>query len=108
MGYFVDAINSFLGQRSLSPTLVAAFALWRINYIHPFVNGNGRTARAVCYYVLCVMQGGLLPGREILPEILRREPMHGRYVAALGQADRGDLNPLVAVVRQALSIQIDS
>ena len=23
----------------------AAFALWRVNWIHPFKNGNGRTAR---------------------------------------------------------------
>lgn len=28
------------------PTALAAYALWRLNWIHPFVEGNGRTARA--------------------------------------------------------------
>ena len=26
----------------------ASFALWRINWVHPFKNGNGRTARGFC------------------------------------------------------------
>jgi fido (protein-threonine AMPylation protein) len=26
------------------PTLLPAYALWRLNWIHPFVEGNGRTA----------------------------------------------------------------
>ncbi len=38
---------------------LSAYTLWRINYIHPFRNGNGRTARAVCYFVICVKSGGL-------------------------------------------------
>lgn len=29
------------------PYLVAAYALWRLCWIHPFEDGNGRTARAV-------------------------------------------------------------
>lgn len=28
-----------------SPTELAAYGLWRMNWIHPFVEGNGRTAR---------------------------------------------------------------
>jgi Fic family protein len=50
------------------------------------VEGNGRTARAACYYLICVRQGGLLPGRKIVPERIRenREP----YYAALQAADR--------------------
>ncbi len=39
------------------PTYLAAYALWRMNWIHPFVEGNGRTARAACYYLLCLRQG---------------------------------------------------
>ncbi len=31
----------------------AAFALWRVNWVHPFKNGNGRTARTFCYACLC-------------------------------------------------------
>jgi fido (protein-threonine AMPylation protein) len=28
---------------------LTAYALWRLNWIHPFTDGNGRTARAVAY-----------------------------------------------------------
>ena len=34
------------------PTMLAAYVLWRLNWIHPFIEGNGRTARATCYYLL--------------------------------------------------------
>src|SRR5450432_3837874 len=47
------------------PTLIAAYALWRLNWIHPFVEGNGRTARAACYYLICLKQGRLLGGKRI-------------------------------------------
>jgi Fic family protein len=68
-----------------SPTGLAAYALWRLNWIHPFVEGNGRTARAACYYLLCLKHGQLLPGRKIVPERIRdnRAP----YYAALREAD---------------------
>ena len=35
------------------PLFVAAYVLWRICWIHPFDDGNGRTARAASYFVLC-------------------------------------------------------
>lgn len=68
------------------PTLLPAYVLWRLNWIHPFIEGNGRTARAACYYLICLRQGTLLPGRKIVPERIRenREP----YYAALQAADR--------------------
>jgi Fic family protein len=68
------------------PTILPAYALWRLNWIHPFVEGNGRTARAACYYLLCMRQGRLLPGKKIVPERIRenREP----YYAALRDADQ--------------------
>ncbi|HEY6347807.1 MAG TPA: Fic family protein [Candidatus Angelobacter sp.] len=58
----------------------------RLNWIHPFVEGNGRTARAACYYLLCMKQGRLLAGRKTVPERIRenRQP----YYAALKAADR--------------------
>jgi Fic family protein len=68
------------------PTLLPAYALWRLNWIHPFVEGNGRTARAACYYLLCMRQGRLLPGKKIVPERIREN--RGPYYAALQDADR--------------------
>jgi Fic family protein len=67
------------------PTLLAAYALWRLNWIHPFVEGNGRTARAACYYLLCLRHGQLLPGRKIVPERIRENRQS--YYAALQAAD---------------------
>lgn len=68
------------------PTTMAAFALWRLNWIHPFVEGNGRTARAACYYLLCMRYGQLLPGRKIVPERIRENRIP--YYAALKAADQ--------------------
>lgn len=92
----MDRFISFIHENwdNLSPTQLAAYGLWRLNWIHPFIEGNGRTARAVCYYLLCSKYGGLLSGDKIVPERIRenRQP----YYAALKAADRaweeGNLN----------------
>ena len=50
-GRIVDAVS------------VGAFCLWWVNAIHPFVDGNGRTARGLCHAVLnsIVPTGASLP-----------------------------------------------
>jgi Fic family protein len=68
------------------PTALAAYALWRINWIHPFVEGNGRTARAACYYLISLKHGAILSGRKTVPERIRENG--SRYRAALHSADR--------------------
>lgn len=50
---------------------LAAYALWRLCWIHPFEEGNGRTARAACMLILCYKSGGWLPGKEIIPKQIR-------------------------------------
>src|ERR1039458_10228474 len=74
------------------PTTLAAYALWRLNFIHPFIEGNGRTARAACYYLICMKAGKLLGGRKTVPERIRenRDP----YYAGLHAADHGWLAAL--------------
>ena len=104
MDEFVHWVN--WNQQSLDAVTLAARVLWSINNIHPFVNGNGRTARATAYYVLCVKVGGPLPGRTILPELLRQEPVRTDYVEALRLADGGDINPLATLVRKLVEQQI--
>ena len=49
------------------------------------MNGNGRTARAACYYVLCAKLGFWLPGQTSLPELIRAN--RDEYVRALKAAD---------------------
>jgi Fic family protein len=94
-----------------SPAELAAYDLWRLNWIHPFVEGNGRTARAVCYYLLCVRTGALLRGRKILPERIK-EDRQG-YEMALRIADEawdaGDLDftTVEAYLAPLIQAQID-
>ena len=93
--------------QSKSPLELAAYVLWRINHIHPFVNGNGRTAGAACYFVLCVKSGGLLTGNVILPELLRANHVRDRYIASLQFADEGDLSPLITLLNALITKQLN-
>jgi hypothetical protein len=70
---------------------VAAYALWRITWIHPFSDGNGRTAIAFSYACLCLKLGALLPGRETMIDLIMAEP--ARIQSALRMADQGWAEP---------------
>jgi Fic family protein len=69
----------------VSPLHLAAYALWRMNWIHPFVDGNGRTSRAVSYLVLSVRLGYVLPGTTTIPEQISKNK--DPYYKALEAAD---------------------
>ncbi|HEY5305585.1 MAG TPA: Fic family protein [Pseudolabrys sp.] len=63
----------------------ASFSLWRINWIHPFKNGNGRTARAFCYACLCARLKAILPGAPtVIDQIMMTRP---EYESALRVGD---------------------
>ncbi len=64
---------------------LAAVALWQINWTHPFEEGNGRTARAVAYYIMCLKYGMWLPGKNIIPQQIRAN--RAPYYASLHAAD---------------------
>jgi Fic family protein len=64
---------------------LAAYALWKMNWIHPFADGNGRTARAVSYVVFCIKLDGLLPGTPTIPEQIAADKQP--YYKALEVAD---------------------
>lgn len=108
MDDFVNQVNRQWAQQD--PVTLSTFVLWRLNHIHPFINGNGRTARAAAYFVLCVAAGGWLPGSIILPELLRRN--RPAYVQALRAADESlatgnlDLGQLHALVSKLLEEQL--
>ena len=64
---------------------LAAYVLWRLNWVHPFADGNGRTARTLSYLILCIKLGCLLPGMPTIPEQLLQQ--RGAYYDALAKAD---------------------
>jgi Fic family protein len=89
---------------------LAAYVLWKMNWIHPFADGNGRTARAVSYVVLSIKLESLLPGTPTIPEQIaaNKQP----YYKALEAADttwageKVDVSELEAVIEAMLSQQL--
>ncbi len=79
-----------------SPLHQAAYIMWRVNWIHPFAGGNGRTSRAASYLVLCARLGYRLPGTLTIPDqnVANRQP----YYAALDAGDEAWSNGRVNVV----------
>jgi hypothetical protein len=93
-----------------SPLHLAAFLLWKLNWIHPFADGNGRTARAVSYAVMSIRLDGMLPGTPTIPEQIAANK--GPYYDALEKADeafeRGhtDVSDLETMLSSMLSKQL--
>jgi|SRR5690606_33710163 len=69
---------------------LASYIMWRLNWIHPFSDGNGRTSRILSYVILCIKTGSILPGTPTIPEqiVENRNP----YFAALDAADEAFVN----------------
>lgn len=110
MDDFINTVNR--AWETSASVALATFVLWRLNHIHPFINGNGRTARAAAYFVLCVKAQTLLPGKVLLPELLRKN--RDRYVIALRNADASlaggsvNLTELHALLEELLAEQLAS
>jgi Fic family protein len=64
---------------------LAAYVMWRHNWIHPFEDGNGRTSRVISYIVLSLCVGYLLPGAPTIPEQIQGD--RSGYFKALEDAD---------------------
>ncbi len=83
----VQAMCEYVNENwNKSPVHLAAYVLWKMNWIHPFADGNGRTARAVAYVVLSIKLDSILPGTPTIPEQIaaNKDP----YYNALEAADK--------------------
>lgn len=106
----IDWINNEKGRKSALE--LAAFALWRMNWIHPFKGGNGRTARAVAYLIVCMGNGRMLPGEPSMPAIICDE--RDEYVrvlrlcdkSAIEKPDQPDFSSMVDFLRTVLTKQL--
>ncbi len=78
-----DYVNDHWGEST--PIHLAAYLMWRLNWIHPFADGNGRTSRIMAYVVLSIRAGAILPGTPTIPDQIvdNRNP----YFEALDAAD---------------------
>jgi len=79
-----DYVNEHWATKSASH--LSAYVLWRLNWIHPFADGNGRTARMISYLVMSIKLNSLLPGTPTIPDQIagNKSP----YYDALEVADR--------------------
>lgn len=87
--------------------------MWRLNGIHPFTDGNGRTSRIASYVVLCVKLNALMPGTPEIPEQIteNRDP----YFEALEAADASwkgmqviDVSALELLLARLFEVQLQS
>lgn len=87
------------GKMSLHPVKLAAFAHRRLVDIHPFQDGNGRTARLLMNLIL-VNRGYCIVS---IPPILRHE-----YIVALQHAQRGHNPSDEAFIKLLAECEIES
>lgn len=84
--------------------------MWRLNWIHPFSDGNGRTSRMVSYLVLSVKLAMLLPGHDTIPDQIvdNRKPYFNALEAADRAASQGivDLSEMEALIERMLAVQL--
>lgn len=78
-----DYINEKWDEKS--PVHLASYVMWRLNWIHPFTDGNGRTSRAASYMILCVKLGYVIPGKNTIPDQIAADKTP--YYRALEAAD---------------------
>lgn len=108
----VEELCDYVNDRweSSSAIHIAAYAMWRLNWIHPFADGNGRTSRVLSFVILSVRLGGILPGTPTLPELIV-DHRH-LYEDALDAADdawkddRVDVSKMEALLESLLAKQL--
>jgi len=95
---FIDWLNSYEAL-SLHPVRLAALAHYKLVYIHPFVDGNGRTSRLLMNLVL--MQAGF-------PPVIIRRADREIYYKYLQVANAGDIRPFVRFIAHCTEKTLDA
>lgn len=105
---FCDYINDNWHERTAF--YLSAYAMWRLNWIHPFTDGNGRTSRALSYALLNIKLGYVLPGFPTIPQQIETDNTH--YIEALEMADAAardgveDISEMEKMIRSMLAKQL--
>jgi Fic family protein len=103
-----DYVNSHL--KTSSALHLSAYVMWRLNWIHPFTDGNGRTSRAASYMVLAIRTGYMLPGEETIPDQIseNKKPYYEALEAADNAWEKGvvDVSTMEALLDSLLAKQL--
>ncbi|KAK5871463.1 hypothetical protein PBY51_004345 [Eleginops maclovinus] len=83
----------------MHPVEYAALAHYKLVYVHPFVDGNGRTSRLLMNLVL--MQARY-------PPITIRKEQRAEYYAALDTANEGDVRPFIRFIAKCTEMTLDT
>ncbi|KAB0266724.1 Fic family protein [Microvirga brassicacearum] len=89
---------------------LAAYVMWRLNWIHPFADGNGRTSRILSYILLSIHSKGIPPGTPTISDLIVDNRMP--YFEALDAADdawkegRVDLSKMEDLLENLLAKQL--
>jgi Fic family protein len=104
-----EYVNS--NWQTKSAAHLAAYVLWKMNWIHPFADGNGRTSRATSYVVLSTKLDSLLPGTPTIPEQIAVDKKP--YYSGLELADKAwaatsevDVSALESMLNNMLAKQL--
>ena len=109
---YIEEMLDYLSENWADKTAIhlCSYAMWRLNWIHPFADGNGRTSRMLSYMVLCGSLRQVLPGTRTIPEQISEDK--GPYYAALEAADqcykrgRVDVSKMEKLLEDYLAVQL--
>ena len=102
----------YANSRQDEPLHASSYLMWRLNWIHPFLDGNGRTARVISYLALNCGYKRELPGQLTVPELIIKQKK--AYYIALDAADaawrRGvlDVSIMAYLIESLLKQQLAS
>jgi Fic family protein len=110
---YVDDLCDYVNENwHASAWHLAAYVMWRLNWIHPFQDVNGRTSRALSYLILCIRLGIELPGRKAIPDFIaeNKKPYYEALDAADVAAERGevDVHDMESLLQDCLAEQLAS
>ncbi|XP_074660158.1 protein adenylyltransferase Fic-like [Tubulanus polymorphus] len=98
MREFIEWLNSVESTTDLHPIEHAALAHYKLVFIHPFYDGNGRTSRLLMNLIL--MQAGFPP------VIIKVDEKH-EYYQHLQTANDGDIRPFIRFIANCTERTLD-
>ncbi len=91
-------LEAWLGQSAIHPIIQATEAHYRFVKIHPFYDGNGRTARLLMNWILL---------RNGYPLTVIPSEQRSRYLHSLDKADRGHGEDFFRLVIECVESSLD-